>query len=75
VQSADGWAFGVAERVEERVYSLLLGLGDCPEALRDASPGIAEIALATRPHAVSEISKMAHQRLHTALICFCVAPH
>jgi hypothetical protein len=50
----------MAERVEERVHSLSLGLGDGPEVLSDALSGSAEIALATRPLAVGEISEMAH---------------
>jgi hypothetical protein len=51
---------GLAERPDERVHSLSLRLGDCPEALSDAPLGSAEIALATRPLAVSEIAEMAH---------------
>jgi len=60
VQSADGLALGMAERLEERMHSLSFGLGDCPEVLSDAASGSAEIALSTRPLAVGEISEMAH---------------
>jgi len=60
VQSAEGLALGRAERLEERVHSLAFGLGDSAEVLGNASSGSAEIALATRPLAVGEISEMAH---------------